>query len=479
MSLDGKNALAIAASTAIAEQRKALVSRGLGDLSKWLHPRARVLLVNNQQALLEEMEQILVTAGCEVRSACRQSDAINMATSFFAEENLYGCSPKEFNPQFVMLGLAVPSTLGAELFASDRQISKLIHWGEVHDEEEFEQRREHYDFELLSTPIDPEKLHIQLTSWIAEAWTVNGNLLDGQERHSEALECHEEALRLDPLCISGWMNKGLCLNIMGRFPDAVESYERAIEIDASSWRPWVEKGYILGKMGRHADAISCFDAAIKLSADRMSAWKGRGLALDQLGRYEDAIASYDEVFKIDLPGWSENGKASYFADVWNLKGIAFAHANLFRDAIDCYERSINMDPESYLPYYNKAIALMRTGHLDEAILYYEKALSVFPDHSESWHNKGICLRDLGRLEEAIGCFDNALFFGDPPEVLAWYSLAQTFEALGRMQDAIHDYEKYLENAIPGKHPETAARARERIRDLKSRIGVHGRFNLSD
>jgi tetratricopeptide (TPR) repeat protein len=446
-------------------------SRGLRVLSKCqtLFPIARVLLVNDQQTLLEEMEQILVTAGCEVRSTCRQSDATSMAKSFFLEAKLYGYSPKDFNPQFVMLGLTVPVALGHELWASDRAISKLILWGKVQNAEDLEKRREYYDFELIPTPIGPEKLHVDLTSWIAEAWTDNGYRLNGTKHQVEALECHEEALRLDPLCINGWSNKGLCMQSMSSFSDALQSFDKAIEVDASRWRLWLDKGIILNQMGRYEDAIRCFDTALKLSSDIISVWKERGIALDRLGRYEEAIASYDEVFKIDYPGWTEYGRASAYADALSLKGVALSHANRLRDAIDCYDRAISMDPKEFLPYYNKGIALGKMGRTDEAIIWYEKALKIAPWYSESWNNKGDCHRALGQTQEAITCFEKALACDDP-EILAWYNMGQALEDLGQIQDALAAYEKYLSDAIPGVRLETEERARARLRNLKSRIG---------
>ena len=455
MSVHEKNTLVPAASVAVAKQRRALVRRGLDDLSTWLRRKPRVLLVDDQRVLLEEMEHILATSGYEVRSTCSPADALPMANAFL-ERWRCGRSPKEFKAQFVMLGLAMPVTLGAELFASDLCISKIILWGEVPDSEDLEQRREFYDFETLLT---------QMTSWIAEAWTANGNLLDGKERHSEALECHDEALRLDPLCIAAWINKGLCLNELGRWPDALESYDSAIEIDASDWRPWVDKGYILDGMGRHEEALRCFDAALKLSADLISSWKGRGIALDHLGRYEDAIACYDEVFRIDRPSWTEYGRASAYSDAWNLKGVTFSHVRRFQDAIECYDRAISLDPKNANPWYNKGIALMKTSRPTKAIGCYDKALELWAGHAESWNNKGICLRELGRLEEALACHEKALGC-HPPEVLGWYNKALIQEDLGRIQNAVSSYENYLAAATTYSDHEVE-HARERLHILKS------------
>jgi hypothetical protein len=92
------------------------IERVVKDLSKSSRGRFRVLLVNDQRPLLEEMEQILVTSSCEVRSSSK-ADAILIADAFLEPER-YGCWPMEFKAQFAMLGHTLPPTLGTELYVN-------------------------------------------------------------------------------------------------------------------------------------------------------------------------------------------------------------------------------------------------------------------------------------------------------------------------------------------------------------------------
>ena len=89
--------------------------------------------VNDQRPLLEEIEQILVTSSCEVRSSSK-ADAILIADAFLEPER-YGCSPKEFKARFAMLGLTLSPTLGTELYVNLNSFpvdnSRPSHWGKV------------------------------------------------------------------------------------------------------------------------------------------------------------------------------------------------------------------------------------------------------------------------------------------------------------------------------------------------------------
>ncbi len=102
---------------------------------------------------------------------------------------------------------------------------------------------------------------------------------------------------------------------------------------------------------------------------------------------------------------------------------------------------------------------------DEAIRCYDRASEIDPEHAETWNNKGICLRKLGRLEEALVCHEKAVAC-NPPEVLGWYNKALVQEDLGRIQNAVNSYESYLAAATTYADHEVE-HARERLHILKS------------
>ena len=266
-------------------------------------------------------------------------------------------------------------------------------------------------YAVLSDPVkrrqyDAEFLQQHLND--AEWWTSKGNILDAQGRHSDALECHERALTINPLCAAAWINKGLCLDELGRLSASIECYEKAIDIDGSNYVPLVRKGDLLDRMGRFGDAIFCYDTALELSAESISSWMGKGTALHHLGRYDDAIVCYDKVLQIDRKTWTDYGRAHVYSDALNSKGASLCRLGRYRDSIESFDKAIALDPEYAQPWYNKGNILRETKHFDEAISCYDRAIELDPEHAGTWNNKGICLRQLGRLEEALVCREKAL-----------------------------------------------------------------------
>jgi tetratricopeptide (TPR) repeat protein len=440
----------------LSSQDGTLARRGLNDLAKSASKNGRILLVNDQESFLAVMERTWVANGYEVRSTSRQQDAIALA--------------KSFDPQVVMLGITMPLEVGRALFTASPSwpllSPKMVLWGEVNEFEDLEQRRDYYDFELLPTSANQERLLSGMQAWMADAWTKRGNPLHARQQWLDALKCHEKALAIDVRCFNAWLNKAWCLDELGRWPEAIESYDRTIEINASDWTPRVRKGDILDRAGQSEQAILCFDSALAITPDIVSGWMGRGTALHHLGRYEEAIDSFEKVFKVDHPTWTESGRARVYSDAWNAKGTSLYRMRKYSESIECYEKAITFDPKSWLPWYNKGNSLRELKDFDRAIRCYDKAIELWPEDARSWNNKGICLRKTGRLEEALACHEKA-HTCDPPDVRGWYNKALVQEDLGRIDGAIDSYENYL-TVVPAGADAQFKHALERLRDLKSK-----------
>lgn len=98
-------------------------------------------------------------------------------------------------------------------------------------------------------------------------------------------------------------------------------------------------------------------------------WKDKGESLYAQGRYEEAIQAYDKVIEMD----------PLSPDAWNGKGDAFQKLGKYEEAIEAYDKTIEMD-QSYVedPLYvhawnSKGDALSKLGRDEEGRLCYEKA----------------------------------------------------------------------------------------------------------
>jgi tetratricopeptide (TPR) repeat protein len=68
-------------------------------------------------------------------------------------------------------------------------------------------------------------------------------------------------------------------------------------------------------------------------------------------------------------------------------------------------------------WVNKGAVLVKSRHPQEALQCFDKALEIDPKNVIVWTNKGLALGLLGRDREAIQCFDKALEI-DPKNAFA-------------------------------------------------------------
>jgi tetratricopeptide (TPR) repeat protein len=142
-------------------------------------------------------------------------------------------------------------------------------------------------------------------------------------------------------------------------------------------------------------------------------WYNKGRSFSQLGKIDQAIQCYDKAIEIDpnyVDAWYEKGNALY--------GL---------ESIQCYDKAIEIDPKyakawygkgntllalSYVDAYaNKGDALSMIGKYNEAIQCYDKAIEIDPKYAKAWYGKAHCLDQLGKYVYAKKCYDEAKLLG--------------------------------------------------------------------
>ena len=90
------------------------------------------------------------------------------------------------------------------------------------------------------------------------------------------------------------------------------------------------------------------------------------------------------------------------------KGNTLYSLNYFKEAIECYDKAIEINPKFNEAYNNKGNTLYRLNYFKEAIECYDKAIEINPESSEAYYNKGVILSYIGRFEEAIECYNEII-----------------------------------------------------------------------
>jgi|WetSurSiteA1Bulk_404760.scaffolds.fasta_scaffold01260_4 PKD repeat protein len=123
-------------------------------------------------------------------------------------------------------------------------------------------------------------------------------------------------------------------------------------------------------------------------------WVNQGLTLYNQEKYDEAIQAYDKAIELD----------PNYAAPWNNKGIALGILGKYDEALVCFDEAIRLDPKYAEAWYNKGVVLEVQGKYDEALVCFDEAVQLKPDYAMAYDRKGNILQDLGRTEEANAAF---------------------------------------------------------------------------
>jgi tetratricopeptide (TPR) repeat protein len=185
---------------------------------------------------------------------------------------------------------------------------------------------------------------------------------------TEAIDCYNKALELDPYCDLAWYNKAWILSRLDKFDEAIKCYDRSLKIDPTCCYAWYNKAWIYIKLKQIKEAIKCYDKVIS--------------------RNPDCSNTYDENYPIPI----------YNAVEREIKSYALERLN----------------PNYTYTWYVKALIFDGLGQLNEALKYYDKILQTDPDYYKYLlANKGYVLYRLEKYCEAMKCIDKVLFSINP------------------------------------------------------------------
>jgi tetratricopeptide (TPR) repeat protein len=136
-------------------------------------------------------------------------------------------------------------------------------------------------------------------------------------------------------------------------------------------------------------------------AKNPAAWMANnnlGALLAHQGKLTEAIEQYERALQLKPD----------FSEAYNNLGNTLADQGKVPEAIQCYKRALELNPSYAEAYYNLGNVLAHQGKLSEAIQHYEWAFQLKPDYAEACYNMGVALQSEGKVAEAIQQFEQAI-----------------------------------------------------------------------
>ena len=128
------------------------------------------------------------------------------------------------------------------------------------------------------------------------------------------------------------------------------------------------------------------------------------------------------------------------ADQWLSKGNTAYEAKNYDEAITCYKKATELDPDFASAYYNLGIIYAAKGLLDEAVSAYKKVLTIKPDYYAARNNLATAYIKIGMFDEAITELKQVLA-SNPDLPHAHFNLGESYFSKGNRSLAADHYYK--------------------------------------
>ena len=226
-----------------------------------------------------------------------------------------------------------------------------------------------------------------------------------------------------------------------KYQKAIEHYKKAIKIDREHSVSWKHMCSSLFKLKKYKEAQQSCDKYIKLDAkNSYESWYYKGLIKENLS-FDFFKKSYAAI-KSDLG--NQNTENNPLVNV--LAAITVAQ---LEDAIEAYDKAIEMNHNYYEAWSKRALALsfiyMLTqdlGKADKALKSINKAIEINDNFSENWHLKSSLETKLGMNRKALHSIGRAIQI-NPKNELYWLSKGTVLYVLKRYNEAITSFEKAI------------------------------------
>lgn len=212
-----------------------------------------------------------------------------------------------------------------------------------------------------------------------------------------------------------WNEKGNLYFKQGSFGDAINAYNKAIQLDPSFGWAYSNLAVTCLAQGQYTEAILLFQKSMTLlvsARDKAICWNGLGNAYRCISDYTNATAAYQKAAQLDpeTAGMRDGVEALQMgqqpgnAREWNDLGELFFKTGANNEAIDAFNKAVELEPDNGLPYGNLARVLAAAGQYKDAIPLYKKSINLLQDDKD----KAVVLNRLGNAYRKLNDYDSAI-----------------------------------------------------------------------
>jgi tetratricopeptide (TPR) repeat protein len=247
-----------------------------------------------------------------------------------------------------------------------------------------------------------------------------------------------------------FLRAGMANERTGNYPGAVRAYERGLAVEPENVEILNSLGFALFQQGKSQEAVVALEKALAVDPKHVKAHNNIALASIDLGELELAEAHYRESLAIEP-------QAAIHSDL----GFVLERQGLADEAIEQYQKALELDPASASAHYNLGGALVRRRESAAAAQHFRAALEHKPS-APAYAGLGLALYQQGEVDEAIASL-RAGIAADPKHPAAYDQLGTILVEQGKLEEAASNYRLLV-------HYRPSAAAHQKLAEVLMRLG---------
>ncbi|MEO1434819.1 MAG: tetratricopeptide repeat protein [Bacteroidota bacterium] len=228
-------------------------------------------------------------------------------------------------------------------------------------------------------------------------------IIDYYEYHhdlDEALKVLEFALSQHPYSSLFYIRKAQLHVEYNKPSEAIAALDIAEIYDAMDLEIYLLRAEALSLLGKRNESLVILNQCI----NRFDQVEHDEIYLCMAGIYED-LESFDESFNALRSALLANPKSKPALDrMW----LTVELSGLYKESVKLHEEILDLDPYSYLAWYNLGHAYISLGNHEKAVESFEFAMVINEKFEFAYRDCGEALRKLGLFERAIEVYLDAI-----------------------------------------------------------------------
>jgi tetratricopeptide (TPR) repeat protein len=156
------------------------------------------------------------------------------------------------------------------------------------------------------------------------------------------------------------------------------------------------------------------------------------LSWTQCGYWKDSMILFSHTLKVTDNNWL----------AYNSRGNAYHDLRNYKQAIEDYNRAIEIRPSYAMAYNNRGNAYNGLGNYRQAIEDLDRAIEIRPSYAEAYNNRGNAYKSLGNDNQAIEDYNEAIHLKADSDI-TYYDRGTIYAKHGQYQLAIEDFNQAL------------------------------------